>query len=327
MKNIILIILFTFCLYSCTDKKEVKKSPPIDYVFNRFELSINFIDTKSKLSEQDLKGNVKYISELQYEATYKFGEIEKSRFFGREYSEFDEFGNKKLGRYFFVDDDIKYVNDYDANNNIIETNYYESDTILVIKIKYKYDLKGNEIEKCIYKRGNIIVEKKIFQYNSNNDIIEENCFDSNNKLSSKIKYKYDIKGNKIEESNYNSDGSLFKKTTSEYDINNREIETNFYQPNNESEYVNQKNTHKYDGKGNLIESKYCADDGLNCSTSTFKHNENGDIIEHTDFSLSNMKVSLNSYKFEYDKNGNWIKKIIFYNDEPKTIIERKIKYY
>jgi hypothetical protein len=324
MKNFTLLILFTFCLYGCTDKKKVNDSQPIDDIFNGLETYLKVIDTKSKLSEQNLQGNVKYISESDYEATYKFGEIEKSKLICRYYTQFDKFGKKKLGKEKSFGEEIKYVNNYDANNNIIETNFYKSDTILAIKIKYKYDQNGNEIEKCTYGRGDIIAEKKIFQYNLNNDIIEENLYNSKNKLSSKIKYKYDIRGNKIEESEYNSDGSLFKKITIKYDIMNRNIETNWDESDGEDitpKFKNQKSTYKYDGKGNIIETKYYKD-GVYSGETIYKYDGRGNIIEDN----SGIQ-SVESYKEEYDKNGNWIKKITFYNDEPKEIKEREIKYY
>ena len=324
MKNIILLILFTFCLCGCTGKEKEKDSQPIDDIFNGFETYLKIIDTKSKLSEQNFKGNVKYISESNYEATYKFGEIEKSKLICKYYSEFDKFGNKKLGREKSFGEEIKYLNNYDVNNNIIETNFYKSDTILAIKIKYKYDLKGNEIEKCTYGRGDSIVEKKIFKYNLNNYIIEENLYNSKNKLSSKIKYKYDIRGNKIEESQYNSDGSLFMKITIKYDTMNRNIETNWNECHGENitpKFKNQKSTFKYDEKGNKIERKDYKD-GVYSGETIYKYDGRGNIIE------GNSGIqSIESYKYEYDKNGNWIKKITLYNDEPKEIKERQIKYY
>ncbi len=108
---------------------------------------------------------------------------------------------------------------------------------------------------------------------------------------------YDEKGNRIESINYNSDGSLLSKET-----------------------------FKYDEKGNRIESiKYNSDLSLN-SKATYKYDKKGNVIE-SNYRDSTSYESKETFKYEFDKQGNWVQKICFVNGIPNSILEREYEYY
>jgi hypothetical protein len=110
--------------------------------------------------------------------------------------------------------------------------------------------------------------------------------------------KYDYKGNKIEENSYNSDGSLDSKWTYKYDDKGNQIELNSY---NSDGSLSIKWTYKYDDKGNKIEEN--------------SYNSDGSLISKWTFI------------YEFDKQGNWIKRIDFKNEIPEFILEREYEYY
>ena len=124
------------------------------------------------------------------------------------------------------------------------------------------------------------------------NIEKGNCLDY-------IQIKYDEKGNRIEENEYNSDGSLKSKATYKYDEKGNKIEENRY---NSDGSLDKKYTYKYDEKGNRIEKN--------------EYNSDGSIV-----------IEKWTNKNEYDKQGNWIKTIVFKNEIPRNIVERQIEYY
>jgi hypothetical protein len=83
---------------------------------------------------------------------------------------------------------------------------------------------------------------------------------------------------------------------------------------------------EYDG-GQLSKQTEKDASGNNKSISTFTRNNNNDITE--------MRVSLAGdttmyriiFSYEYDKEGNWIKKTQMYNGEIINIVTREIEYY
>ena len=156
---------------------------------------------------------------------------------------------------------------------------------------------GN-IKKGKRKRQYSFSKDKQNKYDEKGNEIESNGYNSDGSLDYKYTYKYDEKGNKIEWNSYKSDGSLNYKFTYKYDEKGNEIEWNSYNSDGSLDY---KYTYKYDEKGNEIESnRYKSDGSLN-----YKF----------------------TYKYEFDKQDNWIKKIIFLNEIPKYILEREYEYY
>ncbi len=112
-------------------------------------------------------------------------------------------------------------------------------------------------------------------------------------------YKYDDKGNEIEEKSF-SDGSLSSTT---------------------------KNI--YDNKGNLTEVNSNSEDGSSSYKVIYKNDDLGNKIEETSNSIYNAgseKEHL-TYRYEYDKTGNWIKNVEFEDGKAKIITEREIEYY
>ena len=172
MKKVLTIILAMFCLASCEKSTQ-----------------------KNDLTEEKLKGKVKSIREIPYEAVEKFGEVVKGDAlgFGKNLQiTFNEKGNKLEENWFNPDGrlDFKWTYKYDDKGNQIEENGFNSDGRLSFKSTYKSDDKGNKIE--------------------------QNSFNPDGSLGSKYTYKYDDKGNKIEENSFNPDGSLYYKATYKY---------------------------------------------------------------------------------------------------------------
>ena len=183
MEKIILVILSVLCLVSCNQSEK-----------------------KNDLTEENLKGKVKSITENTYEAVDKFGQIEKGNVLVDSSAVYTDDGRFKI---------------YNEKGNKIEENYYNSNGRLIYKNTYKYDEKGNIIEENYYNSNGRLYSKATYKYDEKGNMIEDNFYDSDNgSLIYKNTYKYDEKGNNIEKNNYDSNGRLDSKHTYEYDKNN-----------------------------------------------------------------------------------------------------------
>lgn len=204
----------------------------------------------------------------------------------------------------------KFIYAYDEKSNRTEevfyqykNNFYKDSTI--IKSTYKYDGEGNIIEKNI-NDSNIV---QTYKYDYKGNLLENYLYKPKNKLKLKRIFVYDTNGNQQELSVFTSSGKVKNKITYLYDDNGNKIEQKNHKPKN---WLSQerivKQTYKYDDKGNIIEK----------------------AIYKADGSLKDKYI----YLYEYDKEGNWVKKATTVNhptsllvDKLNTITNREIVYY
>ncbi|MFJ1435169.1 hypothetical protein ACILFN_07460, partial [Capnocytophaga canimorsus] len=134
-------------------------------------------------------------------------------------------------------------------------------------------------------------------------------------------YIYNEQGNLIEDNRYNSDGSLSRKTACKYDTNGNRIEENWY---NSDGSLSWKTAFKYDTNGNLIEANSYNSDGSLSGKTACKYDTNGNLIEANGYNSDGSLYATDIYTYEYDKYGNWVKRIMYNNDKPESIDEREI---
>jgi hypothetical protein len=102
------------------------------------------------------------------------------------------------------------------------------------------------------------------------------------------------------------------------------IEALFYSPDGEA---GNKSTWKYDNRGNMIEALLYNSDGEAGKKMIFKYDDRCNIIEETTYNSDGSIYEAWNYKYEFDKQGNWIKRIEYISIIPKYIVERGIEYY
>lgn len=185
---------------------------------------------------------------------------------------------------------------FNGDGNKVEDIWTNSDG-LNIRLVYKYDNYGRRIEGDKFTMG--YVDTKItYSYDEQGNEIEVNNFTPNGERSMKLIYKYDSNGNAIEEYCYFTDDHVQYKWDSIYDDKGNKIEQIGY--NSEGQIISKKEN-KFDLDGNHFRTKYYnPDDSLKLKE---------------------------RYEFEFDENGNWIKQIIFFNDEPSLMVKRAIEYF
>lgn len=188
------------------------------------------------------------------------------------------------------------------------------------------------------------IYNKEFLFNLDGYKIEQNDYIPDGTLANRIMYLY--QNNKLIEYNeYDSQGLLFG--TGKYELGENEKPLKLKYKTNDGRY-NWTETFKYDKNGNIVEiehfrTKNAIDskeiytfnddgyldvselykDGEPVTKNTFKTDEDGSRTEM----IYGADSSKYTYIYNYDAKGNWIKKIVFENDNPSGILIREIEYF
>lgn len=255
----------------------------------------------------DYKNNtIKSIKETSYQAVEVNGVIKKGKK-QRDSTSYEQDFLKKFNKKGLLITEIEYPSKklefakhkyiYDNNDRLIEMKTYASDDQLYSKEIYRYDT-SEVITKCIiYDGTNKISEIWDYTYNRNKKLIKSTChfLDINSKL--KWTYKYDSIGRKIQEKTYSmTKGKVFIIEETTYTKNDYICNRFIIQ----SDTIKNKCIYKYQDDLITEAYKYTYDDKL---------------------------ISQKSYQYEFDKNNNWVQKIVFFNKKPIYIIDRIIEYY
>lgn len=315
--------------------------------------------------EHNLKGRVMLMRQLFYEAHDSFGNIEKGEMDKDYYLDndwivvFNREGNYLLRKFNYEDDTLgilfgkntyKYDNignlinlrlyhqlkrprnneeiefilkemtffEYDNRNNRISKNKYCSDSIMINRAIYKYDDNNNMIEHSKYNYDGSLINRTINKYDIQNNKIEEVWRLEDNRFRIITRYNYDETGNKIEKINYNTNGSILSGYRYEYDVNNNKTEKHEFSTES-GRTIRRKYIYNDDGKVTKIES-------LN-STFINRYDDKGNTIEVNYLNFDGSLIYNETFQYDYDKNGNWIKKNEFINTHPYLITERHITYH
>lgn len=303
----------------------------------------NYFIKSLKLDYYNLKGNVKNVKTKVYQ-------IEGNRKKSIKGNSFLFDNNSEMK--FLKNGNLKEINDYDRNGNLINKTIYNYDYKRRLKsiekkeelIEYSYtnfdSLKKVKIQKTDYLR---VIKIK---YNDRNRKIERLDY-VNDSLVCHYFYEYDNKGNEIycnkEFSDYrpmiitrkyNENNLLTKETLKFKDSAKTGIGTieKRYKYNKYKKLIEINNGYDiektfYNNSDNIIKETTSNESGYNF---TRKYNDNSDLIKEYEIGDSGDTISLNNNIYEYDKMNNWIiktKTTVCCGMKRKFITEREIKYY
>lgn len=244
-------------------------------------------------NKMNLKGNVKVLKQINYEANESFGEITK--------------GKVKVHNQLSHSDTENEVNNcYRIHfNNLgqIQTEVtFNSDGTNEYLFKYYY--KSNKlirVERLDYENHSVIVNS--FSYDELGNATKS-VFEDNNANEVNVKYilNYDVNNRLSESQSYvymESSGWLkFPKKVFEYNDNGTLKRTLSHDTNNQP-------------------SIDCVRD----------YNSNLDVITAVFFNSDGSKQNHFSYQYTYDSKKNWTKKLVYINDVLEYITERQFEYY
>ncbi len=180
-----------------------------------------------------------------------------------------------------------------------------------------FDLDGNKIEQNDYIPDGTLANRTVFLYKQN-QLIEYNNYDSQGMLFGTGKYQTNDKGVVVQLDYETADGRYNWSESYDYNKDGKLTEVKRFRTN---EVIDTKELYSYDSQGNVIESEFHRDNKL-ISKNKYKYDGESNYNQ-----LTFRDSTVYTYKYNYDAKGNWIKKIVFENDNPSGILLREIEYF
>lgn len=189
------------------------------------------------------------------------------------------------------------------------------------RIAYIYDKKGNMIIESMYLNTQDVQVRNKYDYDSQNRKISETRY-SKDKMLYKTFYGYDGK-NLVKKETTDDTGAIKYREKSKYDNKGNLLE--HYTVDSYDQSITM-DTYQYDNKGNMtswtvtrnnkpeMQAVYTYDDHNN-RISAKTSNDKGETVD------------MRAYTYEYDIQGNWIKKTVTLNGKPLVVAERSITYF
>lgn len=222
-----------------------------------------------------------------------------------------------------------------AANGQKETTYYCNNTDystagLLLKQSYYNNKENNTTNSRYYYSNNRLdsitgFQKKIYHYNEHDKLEKINSYgyydENRNTVVMEEVFEYDRKGMIVK----NTQTALPEKTVTRfnyaYNKNGELAEHHLVTADNDILYINE-----FDTKGQSYRTKIVyAKTPDNNSFSSVEFNQQGDISAMT--SSQKNKVTLRTYQYEYDAQGNWLKQTVTENSKIIYGIVRTISYY
>ena len=272
-------------------------------------LCVSCSNRKNSLYYDNLKGKVKTLKSVTYEAKYKFGEVEKGEIVS-------ELWEHPLGRYSYGNIGL-FIKHYDKKGNLELSERFDTELELESKTEYFWEKGWIMGYKTRYEDG-AIEEWSCKRNKRYGEIIEET-------LSSEwLDYKTvrTIREDDAEMTDW---------------VRDNEYHDEFLEGRPQQEKGSYKTIRK---KGEVLQRIYYNEAGEETSTVTygererimtvqnddgssvtFEYNDLGDVVKMVDSGEEY------AFEYEYDKHDNWIKRITYKGDTPLYIEEREIEYY
>ncbi len=180
-----------------------------------------------------------------------------------------------------------------------------------------FNLDGNKIEQNDYIPDGTLANRTVFLYKKDK-LVEYNEYDSQGILFGTGKYEIDDDG-KISRLNYETNDGRYNWIESyQYDARGNLTEVKRFKT---EEVIDTKEIYTFDDKNNISSSEFHRDNKL-ISKNNYKYDDSNNYNE-----LNFGDSSTYTYKYDYDARGNWIKKIVFENNNPSGILVREIEYF
>ena len=169
-----------------------------------------------------------------------------------------------------------------------------------------------------------LAEKARVEYNNLGFKSKKTYFSQNDSLLYTAVGGFDKKGRRIKLEGYNSSGDLLDIATSKYNAKGLEKERSVY--NIADDAIIEVVKFKYDQRYGCVYEEHLDENGRLYSNVIYKFDSTHKSSSREEF-FGTDKGILTNYKFlEYDKVGNWVKKLEFENNVLVRVTERQIFY-
>lgn len=210
---------------------------------------------------------------------------------------------------------------------------YKNDKPL-LKERFEFDRQGRKIEHYTYTTEGRESPKSVSSYNEKNWLAKDDAFSGlSQKPYLQTRYTYDDFGNVQEVAQYNlEDNKILQKWVFTNDLKKKYFE---FIDSDSSNKQRLRVGFKRDGKCRLAEVFAYQSDGRLGMKSVISFDEKGIPISVVHYSNDNSVIGKRKYEYEFDKQGNWIKKsdLALKEKDGKSdwklmnVVYRKIEYF
>lgn len=208
------------------------------------------------------------------------------------------------------------------SNRLIERIAYDAQENQVNRIKYEFDKNGNTIAELHFGTSEVIEHKTEYKYNENNQKVNETHYNKEGKTDYTTIYQYN--GDLLisaETSNGKGEVSYIEKN--EYDKNGN-LTSHYVFDKFEGVPTNEEYT--YDTEGNRIQWTSYRNEKVTLKAA-YTYDDHNNMTKALTVDGDGNVIESKLYNYEYDKQGNWIRKIFINQDRPSIITERTITYF
>ncbi len=284
---------------------------------------------KNDIAKMELKGKIK--SRKQVRCIVKDSSlhppIDTSGCRSNSYYSFNENGDRIEEDLFSNFDqafESKSVKEYDKVGKVTMEKIYNSKGRLFREMMYKYDEAGNNNEIDITNDSGKVISKNLRKFDARGNMIELDSYDEYNHPNGKRMFTYDNKDNITEIRMYGAKSdSLSYKSTNEYDANGNIIKYTEY---NEDGSLDLMVEMVYGNNNHLTSDTMFNSKHLYIQRTVYTNDANGNPTE-TIYYSGGINTPNRREIAEYDKEGNWIKRIGIKNGKVVRIEECFIEYY
>jgi hypothetical protein len=237
---------------------------------------------------------------------------------------YDKKGSQ-IGRSLFSQNNTlleKYIFQYDTAKRITDSIRLDSYGNVIMKCTWQYDREGRRTKTRLFWNDSLVHTKE-FEYNKKGKLIRETKNPAPGNDPNLIVYSYDAKGNRIMVDKHFTDEQADRKELYVYDSSGNIVGCTYLAKDEKNKV---EITRIFDKRKKMIEQvRYEA--GVIYNRYIYKYDDKGNELE-TDIYNGSDKIPYHmTWKYEYDKNGNWIQKTLFENGMPGETIKREIEYY
>lgn len=271
-----------------------------------FAQTTSLRQSQNHLKDMNLYGKVKTFKITPYKLVDYFGKITK--------------GNKQD----FWKGDVVIV--FDEQGYKKENNTYNKVGQLSQKVIYRYDEKGKRTSRDLYNSYGKLQMKFLYVYDNKGFKTAYNSYSPTGELNDSYLYKNDAKGRMLDETWIKKDKSFGSKYTYDYDAKTGKLAKMCQYTSSETQ-VDNCTTYKYDKMGRISEIEIYNSNNIPTRKSVITYDDKGNEKEIKYYDGKGVFLEERYYEYKFDDNGNWIERIEYINQFPKSFLEREITYY
>lgn len=255
-----------------------------------------------------LSGKVKTLMSKCYEATERFGEVEKMNIIEYYDSEYE------------IPLHPAYLAEYNEEGNVVKFTTYNEDGERLTVVKSEY-IGNNQVAQSAYDSdGKVYYSWKL---EVNNDKVVNYTQFNEHKIGNKVDSDFEFDGYLIKAYNTYEDSVLISKTENKF-YKNRLSESIRKDINGNVTY---QQNQEWTEAGQLIYQK-CTSEGEDKLIINCEYDNEDRLVKYTRRGEWSSRDANYTFKYtSFDKHGNWLSRVIYSNDKAYIVEERTIEYY